>query len=375
MKRYLFCLGLLFLVLGCAESEDNTEVVVLSVDMTSSTELPDTAVFESVDEIFLQTTPESLIYDVHKVILGDDIMVVADKWNRKVLLFDYDGRFIGPVGAVGRGPGEYIQFTDVALDERSRRIVLYADMNEALMYYDLQGRFIESREHKNLVRSIDFHDGSLFAVNAYIEDRNAPYVERIDADGTASRIFEHSDNQRLNMYVLGRTLSNSADNILFTQRYDNNIYEVKDGKVRPKYHIDFGAADVQNVLSEPSDEQLEQELRSGDYVYGIVNITENDDYLFFSTNRSGFVMYDKRSGKADKIRFLNSEGNRYSVSKLLASSNDKNRVVFLLRNQSLMNMQRVDKSRGESLRTAEFAARLAQVREDDNPAIVVCTLK
>lgn len=59
-------------------------------------------------------------------------------------LFDREGHFICDVGAVGQGPGEYIDINDALIDETHGHIYLAPSHgSKSILKYDLQGKFIK----------------------------------------------------------------------------------------------------------------------------------------------------------------------------------------------------------------------------------------
>lgn len=60
-------------------------------------------------------------------------------------LFDHDGKFLGNVGAIGQGPGEYGSLYDEQIDEANGKIYLMGfSYVKNLLEYDLNGRFIRA---------------------------------------------------------------------------------------------------------------------------------------------------------------------------------------------------------------------------------------
>lgn len=375
MRKYILYISLLFVGVSCESSiKEDSDAKVIAFDLDNRTQAVDTSLFSSAEVVFLQTTKESLIEDISKVIFGDSTIVIVDSRRNRVLFFDYDGKFIRSFSKIGRGHGEYVQFVDAALDLRSGNLVLCADIPRQLMYYDLNGNFIKGEKYEEpIVRITDTSDG-LVMLNRYLDKDSAPYAVLLKNDGRRCDMLEHSIHQSLDCYVAGSNLVGLGDRALITQRYDNNIYEIRNGKLHAKYSLDFGKYDVNSILSESNDEIFDNSLHEGAYVYGIVNVKENERFLLLRTNCPGIGVYDKYADRAEYLRFINLQKERISLSRMLPSDNDENRVAFLLDTHQLMGLKSQDKTM-QDLRPAEFAARLAQVDENDNPAIVVCKLK
>lgn len=59
-------------------------------------------------------------------------------------LFTSQGKFIGNVGGVGQGPGEYTLIYSSQIDEQNNRIYLLPWTSQSVLAYDLNGQYLES---------------------------------------------------------------------------------------------------------------------------------------------------------------------------------------------------------------------------------------
>jgi hypothetical protein len=84
--------------------------------------------------------------------------------NRYLTKFSHDGNYIGLIGTIGHGPGEYARFSETAFDTTMQRIVL--DANAKLMIYDYNGNFLSSSPHDaNLpIENMMFVDNQLWMI-------------------------------------------------------------------------------------------------------------------------------------------------------------------------------------------------------------------
>ena len=56
-------------------------------------------------------------------------------------LFRRDGSFVGKVGSIGLGPGEYTNVCDMQIDEQAEHIYLLPFRSKAIYVYDLKGNY------------------------------------------------------------------------------------------------------------------------------------------------------------------------------------------------------------------------------------------
>ena len=89
----------------------------------------------------LETTEESLLGSVDKLVEYNENYYVLDKKRNCVLVFDGTGNFLRRVGRVGQGPGEYSTLSDFIVDEKTGCLYLLA--NSSTVYaYDNEGSFL-----------------------------------------------------------------------------------------------------------------------------------------------------------------------------------------------------------------------------------------
>ena len=106
-------------------AETNDAAVIISVNsQTNDQKIKMSELYSELEYIKLETTPESLIAQVSKVIPLDTQLLIVDKENSKILLFDVKGKFMGTVGSKGVGVGEFIEIEDVAVDKQGEKYEL-----------------------------------------------------------------------------------------------------------------------------------------------------------------------------------------------------------------------------------------------------------
>ena len=90
----------------------------------------------------LETSDENLMSNASKVFNIRDTYFVLDKKFSNLLVFNSSGKFLGNIGKLGRGPGEYQDLTDVVLDRDRELFVLYSQKDMSLFEYTLDGEFV-----------------------------------------------------------------------------------------------------------------------------------------------------------------------------------------------------------------------------------------
>ncbi len=188
MKRWIFLLGFLLLVLFCAPKqenverimEDGVEVVVNHLEPSKIKGEPST--FSLEEEFRIDTESEDL---ANLGIRGIDEMEVDGKGNiflstgEQVLKFDSTGRFVQTIGQPGQGPGEYQMATSLRITD-SGQLCFFDAKNSKFLFFHPDG--ILEKEIKKAARMFTF-------VGVYLDNENFLLRERVDEPEKGIRSF------------------------------------------------------------------------------------------------------------------------------------------------------------------------------------------
>ena len=118
------------IVVACKGSkEKNASLVLSDVSLNDSLFILDldtaecrklirmSEVFDKSNLIPLETNKESLIGRINQLLVKSDTLFILDAVvTKKLQMFHRTGKYIGMVGAIGNGPGEYVSPTDFGID-------------------------------------------------------------------------------------------------------------------------------------------------------------------------------------------------------------------------------------------------------------------
>ena len=90
--------------------------------------------------IKLETQDKNLILDVSMMKIWKDRIYILDCFaqNKTIWVYDINGKYVGRVGALGQGPGEYIMPMSLVVDETNNQILVKDVAQNKLLYYDAQ---------------------------------------------------------------------------------------------------------------------------------------------------------------------------------------------------------------------------------------------
>ena len=292
------------MISGCAGSHsaqpDNSSVICLDVDLGNHNDL--FSLREYVDKcelIPLKLNNDAVIGKIDQLIITDSFMIVNDsRLSDQIYAFDLNGCFSHFIGRKGRGPGEYIQPTDLAILDS---VAVVMDMySHKFLYYELSGKHLKDMSYRNKYHEIESDGKRLFAyAGDNRHNRKIKDYEFLCLNGYGD-VYEAAlyNKDRLN-YNVGYNIIGIDGNVYLSRALVPSVYCYDAGRgLYEKYRLNFSPDPL------PSD--FERNCK-GDFVYFIDNYRnqhscfagnfwETERYIGFKAENKGqpyLVMYDK----------------------------------------------------------------------------------
>ena len=105
--------------------------------------IPLSDLVEELQIVALDKKEEASVEMGGEIFLSDHYILVTG-WRTPCKLFRKDGTYVGKVGDIGQGTGEYKLIYDVQIDESQRRIYILPSPSRAILMYNLEGEFIKA---------------------------------------------------------------------------------------------------------------------------------------------------------------------------------------------------------------------------------------
>lgn len=332
---------------------------------------------DSIKFIPLQTTDESLIAEVNKLICTEHYYFILDSdVGKNVFIFSDEGKFIKKI-PTGQGPEEIYNPGDIAIDEEQNHLIIYN--RKGLSFYDYQGNFIKREllpfNFKNfriipngylfiIVANQNNHLGELSKMQILITDRNFRII-------STEFPFHYSEN--INYGITDYAYSFMED-INFSFKFSDKIYQYVDTlHIQEKYYLDFSDKKLPDKYLKTNTREVFNTLKDNDFYYFMGNFIQNDTHEYFALyNRYNkmtyqtFIFRDKASGKLTGGNKISLNDNIPFFSFPLTAY--KNEFIGAINSQSINYYLSENK---EKLKNNIFD----QVDSDSNPILVKYTLK
>lgn len=336
---------------------------------------------EEVKLIPLETTNESLVDGIYKIITTDEYIYIMDKYKgRNVIIFDRNGKFIKRFKQ-GQGPGEFSRLYDVDYDFNKNELVAY--QHSFLLFFDKIGNFLrQERLPLGFNNFVVTDDGYIFKTlskqggNLHLGEKEKYTLLVTDKkfELNFASLPQYKEIRALSAY----TYLYKNDNLLkITGEFTDSIYSynTKTNELTTEFVLDYDKKLPKKYIYTKTFEEFDNVTQNNDYYFNIGDYfeTSSQNVFFLMNNYSGLqtiVYRDKKTGNmvggtnADydvkeipPIAFPKAVYKDYFVSTYVPSSND---YSFLKDSKFI---------------SAEDKEKIKQSQDEDNPVLVYFKLK
>ena len=129
--------------------EMNKELPVIDISggFTNNQKIDLSKIAKSVRYVPLETTKDAYISRVTKALFTDKQIIVLDEKSNQILRYDNEGRFLGPIGRGGKGPGEYIRVNDIEVNNTNGIIYVFDIGLGKVLKFNMEGKFLGSNRN------------------------------------------------------------------------------------------------------------------------------------------------------------------------------------------------------------------------------------
>lgn len=295
-----------------------------------------TELFSDCKIIELETTEESYFASIGRVYRDSCYIYILDDRLHSVLLFDKTGKFVRKIHKIGRGPGEYIQLSDITIDENGF-LFLMADIPEKAIVQSNNGTLIEQILLDEAYMEVCSIRDSLVFINPPTSKTSFSILNKKTGMITSCMKAIHAYNS---FYMHGRSMTMTNQQILLTRRFDNNIYSF-DGQLIKSAEISFNGNKfiTETELQEYGESSLFFDFcRKNNRVFSVVDCQQLANVWVFNTNLPYCYFYSCDTGKQYVVSDIVDEKNHIQLggfSRIAVNGDNNNEVCFVLREDGL----------------------------------------
>lgn len=370
--KYLFS----FLCLCCVLSVSAQKPVVINLAKAISESPKEIMLNELASDIRyvpLETTDDCLMNNEFYIMqyTGEDIITSG------IFHFDKNGKFLNKIGSKGQGPEEYLQGLFAFGDWKNK--LLYVQNWTTLTCYGFDGTFVRSVPTPQLnmgAAGLFDENHILYSNDIYYADKANPiqlYMVDSQNGKTVSKWRGHlEENKKYGMILTSRDFMYNYDNSLFYKpALENVIFKILSLKKRQLvYKFDCSGKDIDVSADEVDPKKRFQFL-------SVYWAKETAQYLFVNygmKNISRLGIYDKEKKTFTNVTIKDNLAGGYDIHP--AWTSDDNHLLMIYYAGGLLQ----DKEKRYSTgllpeRKKELDELLKNIKEDDNPVVILVTLK
>lgn len=370
--KYLFS----FLCLCCVLSVSAQKPVVINLAKAISESPKEIMLNELASDIRyvpLETTDDCLMNNEFYIMqyTGEDIITSG------IFHFDKNGKFLNKIGSKGQGPEEYLQDLFAFGDWKNK--LLYVQNWTTLTCYGFDGTFVRSIPTPQLnmgAAGLFDENHILYSNDIYYADKANPiqlYMVDSQNGKTVSKWRGHlEENKKYSMILTSRDFMYNYDNSLFYKpALENVIFKILSPKKRQLvYKFDCSGKDIDVSADEVDPKKRFQFL-------SVYWAKETAQYLFVNygmKNISRLGIYDKEKKTFTNVTIKDNLAGGYDIHP--AWTSDDNHLLMVYYAGGLLQ----DKEKRYSTgllpeRKKELDELLKNIKEDDNPVVILVTLK
>ena len=370
--KYLFS----FLCLCCVLSVSAQKPVVINLAKAISESPKEIMLNELASDIRyvpLETTDDCLMNNEFYIMqyTGEDIITSG------IFHFDKNGKFLNKIGSKGQGPEEYLQGLFAFGDWKNK--LLYVQNWTTLTCYGFDGTFVRSVPTPQLnmgAAGLFDENHILYSNDIYYADKANPiqlYMVDSQNGKTVSKWRGHlEENKKYGMILTSRDFMYNYDNSLFYKpALENVIFKILSPKKRQLvYKFDCSGKDIDVSADEVDPKKRFQFL-------SVYWAKETAQYLFVNygmKNISRLGIYEKEKKTFTNVTIKDNLAGGYDIHP--AWTSDDNHLLMVYYAGGLLQ----DKEKRYSTgllpeRKKELDELLKNIKEDDNPVVILVTLK
>lgn len=240
MRGVVYILLTLMSLFACNNRTNHPEYA--SIQINVDTLVHDTISFEDefsdIQFIPLENNRDAMLSFVSKmIVMKDNIAILNNGNSENVQIFDHDGKYLGHVGEMGHGRGEYNTILDVSVDVDGHFVL--SDFHR-LLVYDSDGKYVcsENIPLTSRLKNIQCYNNGLIGASNY--SGNNRLLHFFDKSNKLQREMLETDGISLgNPTRANNTLQIMGDTLCYFNPYNSvfTLINLKDCQIIKQYTL------------------------------------------------------------------------------------------------------------------------------------------
>lgn len=244
-----------FLLFGCAKNQDHNDAPYQICKI--SFERIEPSISECVQEAefqFLELTKNSALSSIDNAEIFDGNIIVFDRKQKSVKVFDDNGMFKNEIGSLGAGPGEFIYLSNFILDKSQKMVGLIAQQKNTVMWFDYTGdlqKEVKVDGDKIVLDNAKLWNNQLYHFSSYpkLETAEYQFYKTDKFINSISLSAFPTDHTKVSISDL-HPFSTSNNSLYLHLPFDYNIYEIISDNIRKAFSFDFGQLNLPSDIRE-----------------------------------------------------------------------------------------------------------------------------
>lgn len=236
MKISLLLITILFIFSCSTSHKKDVATITISYDQTNTYLLSD--FITNYDIIRLEISDSILIGEISDIEFYNDDIILLDKKNNTILLFNQQGELIHQLANSGRGAGEYIYLNDIAINSQGIYLLDYSQ--QKVLIYDHDLKFKKEFYFPFYVSEMKcINDQMIIYAESNGKTEDYQFYLTDNCGETLNRYLPRNKILGNNTFISSNVFTQNNDLLVFAPRYSNTLYTLHDTTVIPIYFLDF----------------------------------------------------------------------------------------------------------------------------------------
>lgn len=374
MRSIYFLLVVLAFTACVKQQQVSSKMLKISFEEKNEVNLPMNVTCQFIP---LESNEKSMLGGINQVeIINDRIFVLDAQYQKKMLVFNLEGKYIGQVGGVGNGPGEYIAPLKFHIDSLLSILTIVDRGGSCLINYNLSNyKYLSTQKTINFTDCAWLNDGNIawFSLSGF-ETGKRDFNTLMITDSQLEEKARYNQASFISHYGLssGYVFHQIGKSTLIHHPFSPVIEEVTSTGTRPVYELSFSNQEFPSFyyLQEESEGQVNytKALLRSDYI--------NSYYAYESSTYLSIIYLIKNSWNVGLYNKQTKKAYQYTIFDFIATTGiDGFTGIVGIHNDSFITAIYPESLKKHFVKKDNLCAISENLTEDDNPILCLFNIE